>query len=105
MSATTYKVEFVGGGTVSGESRPSDLIAFERRYQVPGWFLGDQDNARIEYLWFMAWRAVTRNDSAKVEFDEWIEMVDSVEVEGDDEPVTPAAVDADGVPVPLDREA
>ena len=97
----TYTVTFVDGRVVKGEQRTADIVAFERRYQVPGFFLGDPDKFRIEYQMFMGYLAVTRGQETRPDFDVWLEEVDAVVF---DAPEDDKVEGADERP-PLDRTA
>ena len=94
-----YVVTFDDGREVEGEGKAADIIAFERRYQVPGFFLADPDHFRMEYQFFMGYLAVTRGWDGRPEFDDWMESVDAVtiaepaKVEGNEDrpPLAPTA--------------
>lgn len=94
-----YVVTFNDGRRVEGESRTSDIIAFERRFQLPGFLLGDQDHIRIEHMVFMGYRAITRDWPDKPDFDDWIETVDSVDM------IAPEGTGGDSDKPPLDPTA
>ena len=97
----SYTVTYVDGRTATGDQRTADIVAFERRYQVPGFFLGDPERFRIEYQMFMGYLAVTRGQETRPDFDVWLEEVDSVVFD------TPGADEVEGVEdrPPLDRTA
>jgi hypothetical protein len=49
----------------------ADLIAMERKYDVPVSALGD--SPRMEYIAFVAWNAMRRQHMTTMGFDEWVE--------------------------------
>ena len=52
-----------------------DLIAFEREYDKSMTVLG---TGRIEYLFFVAWRAITRTKQTDLGFDDWCATIASI---------------------------
>ena len=52
-----------------------DLIAFEREYDKPMTVLG---SGRLEYLFYVSWKAVTRTKQTALDFDAWCETIASI---------------------------
>ena len=74
----TLKVDYVDGTIVRALCTGADSIAFERAYDLAT----DQVGKRLEYVWFLAWAALTRTGKVTRTFEEWLPTVEGV---GDDE--------------------
>ena len=72
------KVEFVDGTVARALCTGADSITFERTYDLGT----DQVGKRLEYVWFLAWAALTRTGKVRRTFEEWLPTVEGV---GDDE--------------------
>lgn len=72
------KVEYVDGTIERALCTGADSIAFERTYDLGT----DQVGKRLEYVWFLAWAALTRAGKVTCTFEEWLPTVEGV---GDDE--------------------
>ena len=72
------KVEYVDGTVERALCTGADSITFERTYDLGM----DQVGKRLEYVWFLAWAALTRTGKVTCTFDEWLPTVEGV---GDDE--------------------
>ena len=72
------KVEYVDGTIVRPLCTGADSITFERTYDLGT----DQVGKRLEYVWFLAWAALTRTGKVTRTFEEWLPTVEGV---GDDE--------------------
>ena len=72
------KVEYVDGTVARALCTGADSIAFERTYDLGT----DQVGKRLEYVWFLAWAALTRTGKVRRTFEEWLPTVEGV---GDDE--------------------
>jgi hypothetical protein len=86
-------VRYEGGGTDDVSTKARDTIRLERHYQTTiskviegGW--------STEQMWYMAYAALCRTGRCSLEFDQWIDTVDEVEV------VTEPAVPSEAVPTP-----
>lgn len=55
----------------------ADLVAFETKFDLSIARL-DQ-NVRLTHLLFLAWRVESRTKATKLEFDPWLETIESVE--------------------------
>lgn len=71
-----------GSGTVVDASVP-DFIAFERRYDKP--VSSFANDARIEYMCFLAWHAAKRQNHTNQDFDPWLESVAELTVVNEDD--------------------
>ena len=72
------KVEYVDGTVARALCTGADSITFERTYDLGT----DQVGKRLEYVWFLAWAALTRTGKVSRTFEEWLPTVEGV---GDDE--------------------
>ena len=72
------KVEYADGTVVRALCTGADSITFERTYDLGT----DQVGRRLEYVWFLAWAALTRTGKVNRTFEEWLPTVEGV---GDDE--------------------
>ena len=72
------KVEYVDGTVARALCTGADSITFERTYDLGT----DQVGKRLEYVWFLAWAALTRTGKVNRTFEEWLPTVEGV---GDDE--------------------
>ena len=72
------KVEYVDGTIERALCTGADSIAFERTYDLGT----DQVGKRLEYVWFLAWAALTRTGKVTCTFEEWLPTVEGV---GDDD--------------------
>jgi hypothetical protein len=61
---------------VSQEVTPKlgDLVRFERQYDVPASSL--DDNARIEYVFYIAWLAMSRTGDYQGDFESFLDVVE-----------------------------
>jgi hypothetical protein len=50
----------------------ADAIAFEREYDKP---ISVLNSGRMEYMWWIGWRALTRHKKTELPFDEWLDTV------------------------------
>ncbi len=60
----------------------ADAIAFERHFDKP---ISVINTGRIEYMWWIAWHAVTRSKKTELSFDEWLDTVGEVADEETDD--------------------
>ena len=72
------KVEYVDGTVARALCTGADSITFERTYDLGT----EQVGKRLEYVWFLAWAALTRTGKVRRTFEEWLPTVEGV---GDDE--------------------
>ena len=72
------KVQYVDGTVARALCTGADSITFERTYDLGM----DQVGKRLEYVWFLAWAALTRTGKVTRTFEEWLPTVEGV---GDDE--------------------
>ena len=75
MMRIALKVTYTDGREQAVLVSAPDLIGFERHYDKPMTIIG---TGRIEYLWWVAWHATKRKSLTDLDFDAWIETVDTV---------------------------
>ncbi len=76
MMRIELKVEYADGSGVETTATAPDLIAFERHYDKSMAVFGT--DTRIEYILWLTWHALNRKKETALEFDPWVETVDSV---------------------------
>lgn len=76
MMRIVLAVSYVDGSGAEVTATAPDLIAFERHFDKPmGVFASE---ARIEYILWIAWTAMTRRKMITSDFDTWMDTVDGV---------------------------
>lgn len=75
MMRIALKVTYADGREQAVMVSAPDLIGFERSYDKPMTVIG---TGRIEYLWWVAWHATKRKALTDLDFEAWIETVDTV---------------------------
>lgn len=91
-------VTYEDGSEVDVAGKRSDIIAFERKFGVPGSSIFDE-GIWTERLWFFGWRAAKRDNPELAEFEDWIDTVSAVEVVVVEEEAAPPT-DPDSTPTP-----
>lgn len=83
MMKIRLDVKHLDGSGTAVEATVPDFIAFERKYDKP--VSSFANDARIEYMCFLAWHAAKRQGITTQEFDPWLESVGelAIEPEGD----------------------
>lgn len=91
MMRVPITVEYHDGRQVEFSTSPADAVAFERQYDKPITAL----DGRVEYFWFIAWHALTRQKRIELPFEEWLDTVDRV--------TSDASEETDVLPLDLDQ--
>ena len=86
MMRISLSVSYVDGSGAEVVATAPDLIAFERHFDKPMTVFASE--ARIEYILWIAWTAMTRRKMITTDFESWMDTVDSV-VAGDTGEVVP----------------
>lgn len=86
MMKLNLHVGFDDGSGVEVVASMPDFIAFERKYDKPVQAFADE--ARIEYMCYLAWHSLQRKGVTDKEFDPWLEAVAELTV-GSEEDVVP----------------
>jgi len=77
-------VDYSDGSGVDVIATAPDLIAFERQFDKP--FTIFAESMRLEYVLWLGWHALKRQQLTTLEFDPWIETVGSVGLTDSQEP-------------------
>jgi hypothetical protein len=67
------------GAVLEAEARDIDAIRFERQFDKPA--PAAMMEGRLEYMSYLAYLAVKRVHKLDVEFDDWVEALDDLDVE------------------------
>jgi len=76
MMRLPLHVGYEDGSGVDVVASASDLIAFERKFDMAMSAFGD--SVRIEWMLWLAWSTLTRKKLVTVEFDSWCDTVDDI---------------------------
>jgi hypothetical protein len=69
-------IQFTDGTAKTVTCSAADLVAFEDKFNISVTKLAE--DARIGWLLFLAWHSEKRTASTKLEYDKWLETVDTV---------------------------
>jgi hypothetical protein len=72
MIRIPLQVEYDDGRTETIVATAADAIAFEREYDKP---ISALNTGRMEYMWFIGWRALTRTKKTDLPFNVWLDTV------------------------------
>jgi len=90
MISMKMNIAMVTGESVPVVVSPKVQVEFERQYNcgIASAFSGDE--MRMEYVYFLAWKAATHLHKTSKEFEDWLDDVDDIEmVEDDPTPLAP----------------
>lgn len=73
MDEINLHIVFVDGTAVDVSAVASDMVAFERNFDLSIAKLAD--DVRLEHLFFLAWHSQKRTKATELEFDPWLETV------------------------------
>jgi hypothetical protein len=71
----TLRIEFADGTHKDVLVSAADMVAFEDKFNVS---IAKLDDPRIGWLLFLAWHSEKRRKQTDKEFDNWLELVDSI---------------------------
>lgn len=77
MMRLAMHVDYADGSGVDSSASAPDFIAFERHFDLPMQVFSQ--SARIEHMLWLAWHSLKRRKQTDMDFDAWIENVESVE--------------------------
>ena len=77
MMRLAMNVTYADGSGVESMATAPDFIAFERNFDQP--MATFAQNARVEYMLWLAHHALKRRGKTDKDFDDWTEDVDTVE--------------------------
>lgn len=72
-----FTIRYEGESEQVAEIGPADIVAFERKYDVP--LAQFEQGARMEWMLFLAWAGLRRRKLTADEFDAWTERVEAIE--------------------------
>lgn len=78
MNASSINVVYNDGTTHAVKLGPKDYVAFERQYQQPVTVLANEASVRVEYIYFLAWSALSRLGLESRIFDDFLNVVTDV---------------------------
>lgn len=84
MMQVALHVSYSDGSGVDVTATAPDLIAFERHFDKPFTVFGTE--MRLEFILWLAWRSLSRQGKTGLEFDPWMETVESVGLQETTEP-------------------
>ena len=70
------RLEFVNGTAKDVAASASDLVAFEREFNLSVTSL--QNDTKITHLMWLAWHSEKRRGETKLDFDSWVETVEGI---------------------------
>jgi len=82
MMRFTMSVQYEDGADATAVASVPDLLAFERQFDKPITEFGS--GLKLEWILWLAWHALQRNDKAGNDFEKWVKTVANVTV-GDSE--------------------
>jgi len=75
MMRIALKVTYADGREQAVMVSAPDLIGFERHFDKP---MTAMSTGRMEYLWWVAWHASKRKALTDLDFEAWVNTVDTV---------------------------
>lgn len=69
-------VDYVGGVSKEVIAGAADMVAFETKFNVSVGSLAS--DPRLTHLYFLAWHSEKRSKATALEFEAWLETVDSI---------------------------
>jgi hypothetical protein len=71
----TLQIEYADGTTKEVVVSAADMVAFESKYDIS---IARLDEARISWLLFLAWHSENRRKVTTLDYDAWLDTVESV---------------------------
>ena len=68
-------VKGLDGVEVQVKPGPADHVAFEAKFEIPV-----SDIQQVTHIYWISWTALRRTKQTSLEFDAWLEAIESVEV-------------------------
>lgn len=75
MIRIALQIQYNDERTEQVTATAADAIAFERTYDKP---ISVLNTGRIEYMWWIAWHALSRTKKTELGFDDWLDTVGEV---------------------------
>lgn len=70
--------KYLDGSSEDLTTSPADIVAFESKFDMSVAKL--QDNIRFTHIFFLAWHIAHRTKATALDFEAWLETVDTVEL-------------------------
>lgn len=71
------RVSFTDGSSKEVVGKAADIVAFEERFDMSVAAL--ENNVRVTHLLFLAWSSEKRAGETKLDFEKWVETVETIE--------------------------
>lgn len=71
----TLRIEFADGTHKDILVSAADMVAFEDKFNIS---ISKLDDPRIGWLLFLAWHSEKRNKATEKNYEEWLELVDTI---------------------------
>jgi hypothetical protein len=71
----TLLIEYADGTKKEVTVSAADMVAFENKYDIS---IARLDEARISWLLFLAWHSEKRRKETDLDYEAWLDTVDSV---------------------------
>lgn len=71
-------IKYLDGTTKDLSTSPADIVAFESKFDLSVARL--QDSIRMTHIFFIAWHVAQRTKATALDFDAWLETVETVEL-------------------------
>jgi hypothetical protein len=71
----TLRIEFADGTHKDVLVSAADMVAFEDKFNVS---IAKLDDPRIGWLLFLAWHSEKRRKQTELEYEAWLDLVDSI---------------------------
>lgn len=78
MNPISLQITFNDGTKVDALASATDFIAFETKYDKS--IQSFATDARITYMFFLAWNALKRTKKTDLDFEDWVDTVQNLEV-------------------------
>jgi len=76
---TNLRVNYADGSTKSVSTTPADIVAFESKFEISIARLSTE--FKMTYLYYLAWHVESRTKQSSLDFEAWLETIESVEGE------------------------
>ncbi len=73
------QLEYTDGTKKTVTARPSDFVAFETKFNLSIAKL--EQEVKFTHLLFLAWHVEKRTKATELEFDNWVDSVDTIQAE------------------------
>jgi hypothetical protein len=71
-------IKYLDGSSKDLTTSPADIVAFESKFDMSVARL--QESIRLTHIFFLAWHIAQRTKATALDFDAWLETVETVEL-------------------------